>query len=342
MDSNLSFDRLRQVSSAFQESCILAAAAELDVFTVILEHKNRISARELADIQKTDLRGTTVLLDALAATEYLLKEKNASDSEAVYSVAETFQKWLDSRNPETFVPMIRHMICVQRSWTELARTVKKGTPVKTPSSILGAKQDRTSFIWAMNSIAQTLAEPTAASLQKAGLLTFKNFIDIGGASGTYTLAFLKALPNAKGTLFDLPVGIEAARKRFVGSEFESRVRLVEGDFYRDELPTGFDFAWVSAIIHQFDRDGSRELYKKTFRSLHSGGNVAVRDFMMNADRTKPKDGAFFGVSMLVETKTGMVYTFDEVKSDLESVGFTNVKLAVPAETMSAIVVAKKP
>jgi hypothetical protein len=342
MIANTSFDHLRWISTAYQESCILVAAAELDLFTAILEHENRLSAQELVAIRKTDIRGTIVLLDALAASEYLLKWRNMPDSEAMYSVAEKFRELLDSRNPSTFIPMIRHMANVQRSWTHLARTVKAGTPFETPPSILGEEQDRVSFIGAMNSIARTLVEPTIELLKKAGLLTFDKFIDIGGASGTYTWAFLQALPRSEGTIFDLPVGIEAARKRFTGSMFEHRVRLIEGNFYRDEFPTGFDFAWISAIIHQFDRAESRELYKKAFQSLRSGGTAAVRDFMMNADRTAPKDGAFFGINMLVETPTGMVYTFDEVKSDLESAGFTNVELAVPAETMSAIVVAEKP
>jgi predicted O-methyltransferase YrrM len=342
MNTESPFDRLCRVSAAFQESCLLAAAAELDLFTVILEHENRLSVKELAAICQTDLRGTAVLLDTLAAMEYLHKKSVHSDSEAVYSVADEFRVLLDRRTPETFIPMIRHMSCVQRSWTELARTVKSGTPFEIMPSILGADEDRVSFIWAMNSIAQAHVQPTVRSLQKAGLLKFNHFIDIGGASGTYTLAFLEALPKSQGTIFDLPVGIEAARQRFTGTKYVNRVQLVEGDFHQDELPNGFDFAWISAVIHQFDRSESRKLYEKTFRSLHSGGKAAIRDFMMNAERTAPKDGAFFGMSMLAETQTGRVYTFDEVKTDLEAVGFTNIKLAVPAETMSAVVTAKKP
>jgi hypothetical protein len=342
MNIESSFNRLCQVSTAFQESCVLAAAAELDIFTVILEHDNQLSTQELSAICETNLRGMSVLLDVLSATGYLCKKNSHSDSDTIYSVAEEFRTLLDRRNPETFIPMIRHMSCVQRSWTELARTVKSGIPFETLPSILGEDEDRVSFIWAMNSIAQTQVKPTITALQNAKLLNFDQFIDIGGASGTYSLAFLQTLPNSRGTLFDLPVGIAAARQRFTGTEYEHRICLVEGNFDHDELPEGFDFAWISAIIHQFDRSASRQLYKKTFRSLQSGGKVAIRDFMMNSERTAPKDGAFFGISMLVETQTGRVYTFDEVKNDLESAGFTNVKLAVPAETMSAIVTAKKP
>jgi len=182
-------------------------------------------------------------------------------------------------------------------------------------------------------------------LQKHGVLNFNKenirFIDIGGASGTYTWAFLETLPQSEGTIFDLPVAIREARRRFAGTPLESRVSFAEGDFYRDELPGGFDFAWVSAIIHQHGRAESQALYEKAYRALNAGGRIAVRDFVMDANRTSPAQGTLFGINMLVGTENGMVYTFDEIRADLEAAGFVNIRLAVPAETMSAVVVAEK-
>lgn len=340
MNDTSAFDQLRRATSAYQESAILAAAAEFDLFTVILKNDNRMTADRIASTLQSDARRTAMLLDALAATGYLVK------SNEEYSVAQKFVELLDSRTPETFVPMIRHLSCVMRSWVQLSWAVKEGKKPVRMSSILGEDEDRVSFIWAMNSVARQLAPPTVESLKQAGVLSFDKeeirFIDIGGASGTYTQAFLEALPKSQGTLFDLPVGVAAARKRFTGSPLENRVTLVEGDFYKDEFPAGFDLAWISAIIHQHGREESRKLYEKAFRSLDNGGKIAVRDFIMNADRTSPRDGAYFGINMLVNTETGMVYTFNEVKEDLESVGFVDVELAVPAETMSAVVTARKP
>lgn len=339
MTQENSFDRLRRVSSAFQEPSVLAAAAELDVFTEILKHENRRTAAEIAETLEAEERGVTVLLDALAAAEYLKKEAE------VYSVAEAFRELLDSRHPATFVPMIRHMACCQRSWANLARTVKDGVPAPRPCSILGPEEDYKSFLLAMHSIGRVLVAETVESLKAAGVLPLakKNarFLDIGGASGTYTQAFLEAIPGSEGTIFDLPAGILAAKERFTGTEFAGRVMLVAGDFYRDEFPTGYDFAWISAIIHQHGLAETRELFRKTFRALNPGGMVAVRDFVMEESRTEPRDGAFFGVNMLSNTKNGMVYTFGEIKESLEAAGFGEVRLAVPVRSMSAVVTAEK-
>jgi SAM-dependent methyltransferase len=137
------------------------------------------------------------------------------------------------------------------------------------------------------------------------------------------------------------VAIREARQRFAGTPFENRVSFTEGDFYKNEFPVGFDFAWVSAIIHQFGRAESRTLYEKAYQALSPGGRIAVRDFVMESNRTSPAQGTLFGIDMLVATQNGMVYTFDEIRADLEAAGFVNIRLAVPADTMSAVACAEK-
>jgi SAM-dependent methyltransferase len=334
------FDRLRIVSTAYQESCILLAAAELDLGTQILERNGSATVADLAMALHLDQRALVVLLDALVALGYFAKSADAR-----YSVAEPFVELLDSRHPATFIPMIRHSGRCLRGWSQLSWVVTGGIPAQGHNSILGSEADGVSFILAMNSIGHATAGPLVEDLKKSGVLNFatKNvrFIDIGGASGTFTLAFLEALPMAAGTIFDLPVAIREARRRFDGTPFENRVSFAEGNFYRDELPSGFDFAWISAIIHQHGRTESQTLYGKTFRALNPGGRIAIRDFVMEPSRTAPPLGTLFGINMLVQTPNGMVYTFDEIRTDLEAVGFVDVRLAVPADTMSAVVVAEK-
>ena len=336
--------RLMAASSAFHESCVLHAAAQLDLGTHILElgrESGTVSPDELAAALKLDLRALTILLDALVGLGYFTKSQDAR-----YSVAEPFVELLDRRHPATLVPMLRHSGNCLSSWGQLAWVVTNGIQAQRQPSILGAEEDKVAFILAMNSIGRTLVGPTVDDLKKHGVLDFSKenirFLDIGGASGTYTLAFLEALPQAEGTIFDLPVAIREARQRFAGTPLESRVSFAEGDFYQNDLPEGFDFAWISAIIHQHGRAESQALYSKAYWALNSGGRVAVRDFVMEPNRTSPLPGTLFGINMLANTRNGMVYTFDEIREDLESVGFANIRLAVPSATMSAVVTAEKP
>jgi predicted O-methyltransferase YrrM len=338
------FERLRREMSGYMQVSILATLAELDFGTVILENGNSLGAAALADLCSCDRRGTEALLDALAAMGYLLK--SWTDGSARYSVAEEYKACLDSRHPSTYIPMMRHMACGQRAWARLTWSVKDGRPQEREPSILGEEQDRISFIMGMNSIAIKLAGEVMNSLREAGVLPFDKqnprILDIGGASGTYTEAFLKEAPGSTATIFDLPVGVAQAKQRFTGSDMATRVTIVEGNFTTDLLPSGFDFAWISAIIHQMDRSESRMLYAKTLDALKPGGMVAVRDYVMSEDRLAPVEGAIFGINMFVNTQSGMVYTYREIREDLELAGFTDVTHAVDAPSMAAVVTAKKP
>ena len=341
MTSLDAFDRLRIAGTGFQEASLLFAMAELDLATHILERSNSATVSDLAESLKLDRRALTVLLDALAGLGYFVKS-----DDALYSVEEPYKELLDSRHPKTFIPMFRHQGNCQRIWSQLARVVTDGKPAQRHASILGSEADSISFILAMNSIGRMFVGQTIEDLKKYGVLDFAKetirFIDIGGASGTYTWAILEALPQAEGTIFDLPVAIREARRRFAGTPLESRVSFAEGDFYRDEFPVGFDFAWISAIIHQHGRAESRALFEKAYRALKPGGRIAVRDFVMESNRILPAQGTLFGINMLVATHNGMVYTFDEIRAELESAGFADVRLAVPSDTMSAVVVAESP
>ena len=120
---------------------------------------------------------------------------------------------------------------------------------------------------------------------------------MGGASGTWTLAFLRAVPGATATIFDLPDAIEQAHSRLIGTEFESRVTLAAGDFYVDNLPAGADFAWVSAICHQHSRRHNRELFAKVYQALAPSGRIAIRDIVMEPCHTQPRDGALFAINI---------------------------------------------
>ncbi|HBH86198.1 MAG TPA: hypothetical protein DDY17_01160 [Syntrophaceae bacterium] len=167
-------------------------------------------------------------------------------------------------------------------------------------------------------------------------------LDVGGASGTYTIAFLRTVPDMRATLFDMPEVVEMARERLSKAGMLDRVTLVSGDFYQDEFPPGHDLAFVSAIIHQNSPAQNVDLYHKIFRSLDRGGRIVIRDHVMEPDRLHPKDGAIFAVNMLLGTSGGGTYTYEEIKADLSQAGFTAVRLIKRGEHMDALVEAFRP
>jgi SAM-dependent methyltransferase len=308
---------------------VIGAAAELDVFNLLGE--DSLSAEEIARRLNGDLRAVRIVLDAVAALRLLEKRDGR------YSVPAEVRP-LVTDSPGTVLPMIRHSMTVLRGWSQLAWVGKAGIPAPRPASIRGFEADRAAFIAAMHSVSGPLAGDLVARLNPP---PFEHLLDVGGASGTYTIAFLTARPEPRGTIFDLPDAIEQARSRFAGTEFASRVTLVPGDFYRDELPPGADFAWVSAIAHQHSREHNRALFAKVYRALVPGGWIGVRDFVMDESRIQPADGALFAVNMLANTESGDTFTLDEFAEDLRAAGFAEPELRIKSEDMNSVILARR-
>lgn len=323
--------KILEMAGGFRASCVIGAAAELDLFSLLAG--TSLSAEEVAERLSADLRATRMLLDALAALQLLDKQDDH------YGVPEPLVPLLSSSGARTLLPMLRHQINIQRLWEQLAWVVKSGRPAERRPSIRGAEADRAAFVAAMHSISGPVADSVVGRMMP---LEFTHLLDVGGASGTWTLALLRAVPQAKATLFDLPDAIEQARQRFAGTEFADRIELLPGDFYTDELPRGADFAWVSAIAHQHSREHNRQLYAKVFAALVPGGRIGIRDLVMDSSRTQPIDGALFAINMLVATETGGTFTFEEFAEDLESTGFVDVDLRIKSSDMNSVVVAVKP
>jgi predicted O-methyltransferase YrrM len=190
----------------------------------------------------------------------------------------------------------------------------------------------------MNNFTEAVAPEIVGQL---GAVKFQRLLDIGGASGTWTMAFLRAVPEATAVLFDLPEVIPLARQRLTAAGLIDRVTLVAGDYNVDPLPAGADFAWLSAIVHQNSPAQNRALYGKIHAALAPGGTLVIRDIVMEASRTAPASGALFAVNMLVATEGGNSYTLDEFRDDLTGAGFPEVQQIHEDAGMNSLVRARK-
>lgn len=322
---------LLEMAAGFQPACVLGVAAELNLFTVL--DSQALTAEELAERLEADRRGLTILLDATAALRILEKQDGR------YRVPEELRPLLAGTGPDSILPMIWHRMNTLRGWSMLAWTVRAGLPAPRPASIRGAEADAAAFVAAMHIASGPVADALVARI---GPPPFRHLLDVGGASGTWTLAFLRARPGASATIFDRPHAIAQARQRIAGTEFAGRVAFAPGDFSADELPGGADLAWVSAIVHQHSRAHNRDLFAKVSRALEPEGAIAIRDVVMTADRTRPLAGALFAVNMLANTATGGTFTFAELAEDLQAAGFREPRLAVQDDAMNSVVIAAKP
>jgi predicted O-methyltransferase YrrM len=323
-------DEILETGLSFQPACVLAAAADLDLFRELAA--GPMTAPALASRLESDARATTVLLDALAALRLVDK------ADGLYSVPATVADALGRTGGGSLLSMAQHQANCLRRWAQLAETVKTGRPAERKPSIRGEAADHDAFILAMNDLASKNADELIRHVRPPD---FRCLLDVGGGSGTWAVAFLRACPMGRAILFDVPAAIPLARRRFAEAGLSERVSLVSGDFCEDPLPPGADLAWVSAIVHQNSRAENRALFRKVAEALVEGGRVAIRDVLMESSRTEPPAGALFAVNMLVGTEGGGTYTVEELSEDLEAAGFGETTVAHREPSMNSILIARK-
>ena len=207
---------------SYQGAAVLAAAAELDLFRPLCSAPQ--TSLELARTLQCDLRGLMVLLDALVALRLVEKTRDT------YALPAGLGIFLTAEGGQSVLAMAQRQANCLRNWAQLASVVKSGRPAEGIASILGEAGDQEAFIGAMHNVSAPNADQVIQTLRP---LSFGHLLDIGGASGTWTIAFLRVWPSAKATLFDLPHVIPLAEHRLVAAGLKARVSLVSGNFMTD-------------------------------------------------------------------------------------------------------------
>jgi len=309
----ISLDEIIEMSRAFQKSRILLTAYEMDIFTVLGEEEK--SSKEISDAVCADHRGMDRLLNALCALNVLKKSgdkyKN-SPATAQYLV----------KGKSGYQAGLMHTVHLWNSWGTLTDAVRNGGLVQQRP--VEGRDDEwfVAFIAAMHGRAAKEAPELISRLDLSGV---SRVLDVGGGSGAFSMAFVRASESIQATVFDLPNVVSLSQGYIEKEGLGRRIDTVAGDYNKDELPQGYDLVFLSAIIHSNSPEQNQALFHKINGALNPGGKIVVSDFIMNDDRTSPPFGAIFALNMIVNTPGGDTYAESEVKSWMKAAGISFVE-----------------
>jgi ubiquinone/menaquinone biosynthesis C-methylase UbiE len=126
---------------------------------------------------------------------------------------------------------------------------------------------------------------------------FKHIVDVGGGHGMLLSAILAACPSARGTLFDLPEGIDAA-KRGLGGPLPG-VTFVAGDVFAF-VPEGGDGYLLRHLLHDYDDDDCLRMLNNVRRAMAPDARVVVLEKTVPTDDT-PGPGRWLDLHVMLLT-----------------------------------------
>ncbi len=328
-------ERLMEISFAYAPPLIISAGVSNNVFDSLEDGAK--TAEQVAEEAGASARALRILMNALVGLDLLKKQRQGK-----YSLTPESAAFLLSNKPGThagFFGTIAPQLISR--WLRLSDIVREGRPAVA----VNQETEGTEFF---SQLVENIIPMSYPPAQKLGdhlkLSKGKNEIrvlDLAAGSGIWGIALAQKSPRVRVTAVDwagmIPTTKRITQKFGVGDRFN----YVEGDIMDANFGSGYDIATLGHILHSEGAERSRKLLKKTFRALKPGGVIAIAEWLVNDDRTKPLPSLMFAVQMLVNTEKGDTFSFNEIKTWLEEAGFKKVrKLQAPGP--SPLVLATKP
>lgn len=317
-------ERLQQFGFAYAPPLIISAAVNNKVFDTLQSGGKTIE--QVAKESGASRRGVRAIMDALVGLELLKKDRQSR-----YSLTPESQAFLISEKPGTLSGFFGSILPVMISrWLRLKDIVRNGRPAVAVNQQTEGTEFFSQLVETIIPMSYAGAQKLADHLKIAKAKDEMHVIDLAAGSGIWGIALAQKSPRLRVTAVDWPGMIPTTKRITEKFGVRDRFDFIEGDLLEANFGNGYDVATLGHILHSEGEKRSRQLLKKAFRALKSGGTIAIAEWLVNDDRTKPLPSLMFSVQMLVNTEKGDTFSFNEIKSWLEEAGFKKVrKLEAP-------------
>jgi ubiquinone/menaquinone biosynthesis C-methylase UbiE len=311
-------ERISQMAWGFGATMIMEAAVENRVFDLLDSGPKTIE--QVAEQAGTSLRGTRVLMNALAGMGLLVRNGNE------FGLASDTATFLVSSKPGYLGGIAAHMSRdLMPRWAKLPEIVKTG---KSPEGVdhqeNGAKFFE-GFVEAIFPMSYPAARALAKSLGLSSATSPVKVLDLAAGSGVWGIALAQESPQVRITAVDWPGVLNVTKRVAERNGVGDRLTTIPGDLHGANFGTGYQVATLGHILHSEGERHSRELLKKTYNALAPGGTIAIAEFLVDDDRTGPPMPLIFAVNMLVATDEGDTFSTQEISRWLREAGFENVR-----------------
>ena len=317
-------ERLQQFGFAYAPPLIISAAVNNKVFDALEDE-----AKTVEQVQKktgASARGLRSVMDALVGLELLRKDRQSR-----YSLTPESQAFLISGKPGTLARFFGVILPVLASrWLKLTDIVRHGLTPVAVNQEAGGTEFFSQLVETIIPMSYPAAQKLAEHMKLAKAKEQVRAIDLAAGSGIWGIALAQKSPHVRVTAVDWAGMIPTTKRITEKFGVRDRFNFIEGDLSAAKFGSGYDIATLGHILHSEGEQRSRQLLKKTHTALRPGGTIAIAEWLVNDDRTKPLPSLLFAVQMLVNTEKGNTFSFNEIKEWLKDAGFEKIrKLEAP-------------
>ncbi len=224
-----------------------------------------------------------------------------------------------------------------RNFGELRHSVKTGETgqakahgIESFEFLAQNPTDAEVFNRAMTNLSLSAVPPIVEAYDFSGA---SKVVDIAGGHGFLLAGILKANPQLRGVLFDLPSVVAGAGELLEKEGVKERVELASGDFF-ESVPAGADVYIMKHIIHDWNDEQSVQILQNIHSAMNENGKVLICE-MVVPEGNQPHPSKVLDIQMLAVTG-GKERTEKEFRKFLESSGFRLARILPTKSPFSVI------
>jgi SAM-dependent methyltransferase len=296
------------VAAGFMAAKHLFAASELGLFEALAGAPATLPA--LADRTGLTPRAARISADAMVALGLLERDDDA------YRNSAAADRFLAGHPQADLRPLLRFWDRISYpAWQDLAGSLGRG-PQQEIFELDDALQEVASA-----GIEAVLAGPAAALAHTYDFASHRRLLDVGGGTGSWSIAAVQAHRGLTATVVELPVVAAVAKTRVTEAELDGRIDVVTGDVMHGELPSGHDVVLVANLVHYWSPDQNRQLLRRIRAAATPDTRLLLADFWTDPTHTRPTHAALMAGEFAVHLENGDVYSVDEVRDWLRDTGW---------------------
>ena len=184
--------------------------------------------------------------------------------------------------------------------------------------------------------------PALLMANKIDLSEARNFLDVAGGTGAYSITYCEKFSQLNATILDFPRVINVARGTVADAGLEDRIGLIAGDALEVDWPTGQDVVLLSYLLSAVGGDDIPVLLDRAWEALSPGGRLIIHDFMLADDRSGPLSAAVFFLSYLSLRTDSESFTVAELTPLMEEGGFSNIQSGEMIPEITSFIIGAKP
>jgi ubiquinone/menaquinone biosynthesis C-methylase UbiE len=314
-----------RLAAGFMAAKHLFTANELGLFEALADDPATLDA--LAARTGLTTRTARISADAMVALGLIERDGDAYRNSAL---AATF---LSGSGPADLRPFLRFWDRISYpTWIGLADALGKGQV----NEIVDMDAETQGI--ASAGIEAVLAGPAAALANTVKFADRQRLLDVGGGTGSWSIAVIRQYPHMTATVVELPTVADIARRRIAEAGLAARIDVVSGDALDAPLPAGHDVCLVANLIHYFAPEENQQLLRRVRGAVETGARLLLADFWTNPTHTEPLMAALMAGEFAVHVRHGDVYSVSEAHQWLEATGWQlaeHLPLAGPVSLITA-------